>query len=137
MTTASHPVLSEFMNMPQDTRRAIVEKYRGRTGMTTRSTLGLILMAAVAALAAACMQEGATPATSTTEIRSSVETVTWADGKAAYSIRCDAPGGCQQRAIQVCNSTFGNYQVLKSENMPTAGDVRSVRGPAAVVIRCG
>ena len=105
--------------------------------MTTRSTLGLFLMTGVAALVAACMQERATPATSTTEIHSSVETVTWADGKAAYSIRCDAPGGGQQRAIQVCNSTFGNYQVLKSENMPTAGDARSVRGPASVVIRCG
>jgi hypothetical protein len=94
-------------------------------------------MAAALALVVACMQEGPTPASSSTEIRSSVETVTWADGKAAYSIRCDAPGGCQQRAIQMCNSSFGNYQVLKSENMPTTGDQRDVRGPASVVIRCG
>ena len=42
-----------------------------------------------------------------------------------------------QRSIQMCNSTMGNYQVLKSENMPTSGDQREVRGPAAVVIRCG
>jgi hypothetical protein len=105
--------------------------------MITRLTLGLSLMVGVAVLVAACMQEGPTPASSATEIRSSVETVTWADGKAAYSIRCDAPGGYMQRAIQMCNSTQGNYQVLKSENMPTAGDARSVRGPAPVVIRCG
>jgi hypothetical protein len=107
--------------------------------MITRSSLGLVLTTAALALATACMQSGPTtqPASGTTEIRSSVETVTWADGKAAFAIRCDAPGGCQQRAIQMCNSSFGNYQVLKSENMPTTGDARDVRGPASVVIRCG
>ena len=107
--------------------------------MMTRSTLGLAAVAATAALAAACMQSGTEtqPATGTTEIRSSVETVTWSDGKPAFSIHCDAPGGCMQRSIQMCNSTMGNYQVLKSENMPTSGDQREVRGPAAVVIRCG
>jgi hypothetical protein len=105
--------------------------------MIARSSLGLVFTTAALAAATACMQDGPTPASSTTEIRSSVETVTWGDGKGAFSIRCDAPGGCMQRAIQVCNSTMGNYQVLKSENMPTPGDVRDVRGPAAVVIRCG
>src|SRR6516162_2262661 len=104
--------------------------------MITRSTVGLVSIVAIMALATACMQSGSTsqPATGTTEIRSSVETVTWSDGKPAYSISCDAPGGCMQRSIQMCNSTLGNYQVLKSENMPTTGDVR---GPASVVIRCG
>jgi hypothetical protein len=42
-----------------------------------------------------------------------------------------------QRSLQMCNSTMGNYQVLKSDNMPTTGDARDVRGPASVVIRCG
>jgi len=105
--------------------------------MITRASFGSILATAALALVTACMQDGPTPASGTTEIRSSVETVTWADGKAAFSIRCDAPGGCMQRAIQVCNSTMGNYQVLKSDNMPTTGDQRDVRGPASVVIRCG
>ena len=105
--------------------------------MTMRSSVGLFSVLAVAALTAACTQDGVTPATSTTEIRSSVETVTWSDGKPAYSISCDAPGGCMQRSIQMCNSTLGNYQVLKSTNMPTTGDARDVRGPASVVIRCG
>ena len=107
--------------------------------MITRSPLVLTALVAAAAFAAACMQSGTQtqPATGTTEIRSSVETVTWTDGKPAFSIHCDAPGGCMQRSIQMCNSTLGNYQVLKSDNMPTAGDVRDVRGPAAVVIRCG
>lgn len=104
--------------------------------MYKRSIFGAVL---VAAATAACMQSGPVgqPATGTTEIRSSVETVTWTDGKPAYSIKCDAPGGCQQRSIQMCNSSFGNYQVLQSTNMPTTGDARDVRGPAAVVIRCG
>jgi len=107
--------------------------------MITRSTLGLAAVVATVALAAACMESGTTtqPATGTTEIRSSVETVTWSDGKPAFSIHCDAPGGCMQRSIQMCNSTMGNYQVLKSDNMPTTGDARDVRGPAAVVVRCG
>jgi hypothetical protein len=107
--------------------------------MIARSILGLVFSAGIVVLAAACMQSGSTtqPATGTTEIRSSVETVTWTDGKPAYAINCDAPGGCQQRSIQMCNSTFGNYQVLKSTNMPTAGDARDVRGPASVIIRCG
>jgi hypothetical protein len=104
--------------------------------MIVRSIVGASLAMVVVA---ACMQSGppAQPASGTTEIRSSVETVTWNDGKPAFSIRCEAPGGCQQRSMQMCNSSFGNYQVLKSENMPTAGDARDVRGPAAVVIRCG
>jgi hypothetical protein len=107
--------------------------------MRVRSTFGLLFAAGVVALATACMQSGSTtqPATGTTEIRSTVETVTWTDGKPAYSINCDAPGGCMQRSIQMCNSTLGNYQVLKSTNMPTTGDARDVRGPASVVIRCG
>ena len=107
--------------------------------MNTRSTIGLLLAVGAVALAAACMQSGPMdqPASGTTQIRSSVETVNWSDGKAAFSIQCDAPGGCMQRAQQICNSSLGRYQVLKSENMPTVGDARSVRGPASVVIRCG
>ena len=107
--------------------------------MTTRSIHGLLLTIGIVALATACMQSGSMtqPATGTTEIRSSVETVVWTDGKPAYSINCDAPGCCMQRSIQMCNSSLGNYQVLKSTNMPTTGDARDVRGPASVVIRCG
>jgi len=107
--------------------------------MIGRSTLGVLFSAAIVGLAAACMQSGSIsqPASGTTEIRSSVETVTWTDGKPAYSINCDAPGGCMQRSLQMCSSTLGNYQVLKSTNMPTTGDARDVRGPASVVIRCG
>jgi hypothetical protein len=98
-----------------------------------------MLAVVITVMATACAQSGPMnqPASGTTTIRSSVETITWTDGKAAYSINCDAPGGCMQRSLQMCNTTMGNYQVLNSTNMPTTGDARNVRGPASVVIRCG
>lgn len=66
--------------------------------------------------------------------RSNASLVTWTDGKPAYSITCDLPGGCQTRALALCNS--GPLTTLKSENMPTVGDVRAVQGPPSVVVRC-
>ncbi|MFI5002989.1 MAG: hypothetical protein ACHQK9_24140, partial [Reyranellales bacterium] len=72
---------------------------------------------------------GADPGTGT-----NATTVNWSDGKPAYAISCDIPGGCQTRALAMCNN--GSYTVLKSENMPTTGNQREVRGSASVVIRC-
>ena len=62
-------------------------------------------------------------------------TVTWSDGKPAYAISCENPGGCQERALAMCKQ--GNYTTLKTENMPTVGTVRSTWGKPSVVIRCG
>jgi hypothetical protein len=58
--------------------------------MMLRKTFGGLLAAVGLA---ACMQSGPMnqPANGTTQIGSSVETVTWTDGKPAFSIRCDAP----------------------------------------------
>jgi hypothetical protein len=67
--------------------------------------------------------------------RSNASVVTWQDGKSAYAITCDTPDGCQKRANAMCG--HGNYTTLRSENMPTAGSVRSVAGTPSVVIRCG
>ena len=64
-------------------------------------------------------------------------TITWTDGKPALQINCEIPGGCQTRAVAMCNKTNGDYTVLKMDNMPTRGDMTEVRGPASVVIRCG
>jgi hypothetical protein len=96
-----------------------------------------MLVASLAALAACTQTTASTepPQATPTAIGSSVETVTWTDGKPAFSIACDAPGGCQQRALMMCRQ--GNYTVLRSHNMPTAGNQRETRGAAAVVIRCG
>jgi len=66
---------------------------------------------------------------------SNASTVTWSDGKPAYAISCEVPGGCQERALAMCSQ--GNYTTLKSENMPTVGTVRSTWGKPSVVIRCG
>lgn len=61
--------------------------------------------------------------------------ITWSDGRPAYAISCENPGGCQERAIAMCPQ--GNYTTLKSENMPTIGTYREVFGKPSVVIRCG
>jgi hypothetical protein len=66
---------------------------------------------------------------------SDATTITWSDGKPAYAISCENPGGCQERALAMCSQ--GNYTTLKSENMPTVGTVRTVMGKPSVVIRCG
>jgi len=65
---------------------------------------------------------------------SNASTITWTDGKPAYAISCENPGGCQERALAMCSQ--GNYTTLKSENMPTVGTVRAVHGKPSVVIRC-
>lgn len=68
---------------------------------------------------------------------SQASTVTWSDGQPAISISCKTPGGCQSRAVALCNATGGDYTVLQMDNMPTRGDMTVVRGSASVVIRCG
>jgi hypothetical protein len=104
-------------------------------GMTLRSTIRWMLAMGIAGLVAACAVGKGTlgddPAT-----ESQASTVTWSDGQPATSINCKTPGGCQSRAVAVCNATGGNYTVLKMDNMPTRGDLGDVRGAASVVIRC-
>jgi hypothetical protein len=94
-----------------------------------RRALGLCIVGAAAACANASSTMGNDPST-----RTNAGTVTWSDGKPAISISCDAPGGCQIRAVAICKGP--NYTVLSMENMPTRGDMTMVRGPASVVIRC-
>ena len=103
--------------------------------MVLRSTVRWMLVAGTAALVSACAigksSLGDDPAT-----ESQASSVTWTDGQPAVSINCKTPGGCQSRAVAVCNATRGNYTVLKMDNMPTRGDMSELRGPASVVIRC-
>jgi hypothetical protein len=91
------------------------------------------VLAGAASVLAACA-----PSSTTGVDRASASdatTVTWSDGKPAYAISCENPGGCQERALAMCKQ--GNYTTLKSENMPTVGTVRSTWGKPSVVIRCG
>jgi len=104
-------------------------------GMTLRSTVRWMLGMGIAGLVAACAigkgTLGDDPAT-----ESQASTITWSDGQPAISINCKTPGGCQSRAVALCNATAGNYTVLKMDNMPTRGDLGDVRGPGSVVVRC-
>ncbi len=65
---------------------------------------------------------------------SDATSVTWSDGKPAYAISCQNPGGCQERALAMCRQ--GSYTTLDSKNMPTVGTYREVFGKPSIVIRC-
>jgi hypothetical protein len=102
--------------------------------MVSRSAIRWTLGLAILATAGACMtpKPGLGPDRGT---RSDVSLVTWTDGKPAYTISCDLPGGCQTRALALCSN--GPYTVLSSENMPTVGNARAVLGAPSVTVRCG
>ena len=102
--------------------------------MTLKTTFRLALAAAAALALAACDRPDATmgqdPGTS-----SDAKQVTWTDGKPAYDLNCANPGGCQRRAQAICKG--GNYQILKSENMPVAAGIEVYNvGRALATIRC-
>jgi hypothetical protein len=102
--------------------------------MISRSVIRWMLGLAILAAAGACMapKPGLGPDRGT---GSDASLVTWNDGKPAYAIKCDIPGGCQKRALALCSD--GSYTTLASENMPTVGNARAVEKPPSVVIRCG
>ncbi len=101
--------------------------------MILRSMVRWTLGVCIAGGAMACANASSTPGNDPSS-RTTASIVTWSDGKPAVSINCDAPGGCQTRAVAMCKGP--NYTVLNMENMPTRGDMTSVRGPASVVVRC-
>jgi hypothetical protein len=101
--------------------------------MISRSMVRWTLALGIAGAATACANASSTPGNDPNS-RTTASIVTWSDGKPAVSINCDAPGGCQTRAVAMCKGP--NYTVLNMENMPTRGDMTSVRGPASVVVRC-
>lgn len=104
--------------------------------MVSRSMVRLALAVGVAALATACAVAKGTPGEDPRS-GTNASMITWADGKEAIAITCNEPGGCQTRAVAMCNRTNGDYTVLKMENMPTRGDLGTVRGAASAVVRCG
>jgi hypothetical protein len=97
---------------------------------TIRWTLGLAASVAVAACTAASPGLGPDARS-----RSDASVVTWTDGRPAYAVKCDLPGGCQERVLAICKQ--GPYTTLKSENMPLAGSARDLQRPPSVVVRCG
>jgi hypothetical protein len=67
--------------------------------------------------------------------RDDASLITWNDGQPAYAITCEAPDGCQTRAVAVCRN--GSMITLKSDNMPTIDARREALGPPSIVVRCG
>lgn len=104
--------------------------------MTARSMVQWTFVVGIAGLLAGCGMAKGTPGEDP-RTETNATQVTWTDGKPAIAISCKEPGACQTRAVAMCNSSGGNYTTLKMENMPTRGDMTSVRGAASVVIRCG
>jgi hypothetical protein len=99
--------------------------------MVSFATIRVVLVAGIATLAAACAVSkvpGPDPGTDT-----QASTITWTDGKPAIQISCGMPGGCETRALAMCNN---KYAVLDMKNMPTRGDASVVRGTGTVVVRC-
>ena len=90
------------------------------------------VLAGIAGMLAACATSSTTGPDRSS--RSNATSITWSDGKPAYAISCENPGGCQERALAMCRQ--GNYTTLDSKNMPTVGTYREVFGKPSVVIRC-
>lgn len=99
------------------------------TGSMARGTLS----ACVVALAVACTDTKSTPGTDA-ETGTTASRVTWSDGRAAFSIDCQLPGDCRNRAFALCGG--GRYTVLNMDTMEAAGDPRIAPGRATMVARC-
>lgn len=99
--------------------------------MVTLAKIRVVLVAGIAALAAACAPSTAPGPDPGTDTQAS--TITWTDGRPALQISCGMPGGCETRALAMCNQ---KYTVLDMKNMPTRGDASVVRGTGTVVVRC-
>jgi hypothetical protein len=59
---------------------------------------------------------------------------TWSDGKPAFSIECELPGDCRNRAFALCAG--GRYSVLKMETAAMPDYARGVPGRSSAVVRC-
>jgi hypothetical protein len=101
--------------------------------MATRSMARGTLSVCVALLAVACADAKSTPGTDP-ETGTTATVVTWSDGQRAFSIDCQLPGDCRNRAFALCNG--GRYTVLKTDTVATAGDPRMVPDRSTTVVRC-
>lgn len=101
--------------------------------MTLNLATWRLLAGSLILLTAACTAPSPAPGPDQASASDAKE-ITWTDGQPAISLSCASSGGCQQRAIAMC--TKGSYKILKSENLPSAGNFLERRGPATAVIRC-
>jgi len=83
-----------------------------------------------AALAVACADAKSTPGTDP-ETGTTATSISWSDARPAFSIDCQLPGDCRNRAFALCRG--GKYTVLQ-DTMAGAAQVVPDRG--TMVVRC-
>jgi len=86
-----------------------------------------------ATLAVACADAKSIPGTDA-ETGTTASVITWSDGRPAFSIDCQLPGDCRNRAFALCHG--GAYTVLRTDTMSTTGDTRAVPDRTTTVARC-
>ncbi|MBV8192432.1 MAG: hypothetical protein JOY64_19600 [Alphaproteobacteria bacterium] len=95
----------------------------------SRSSLGVC----IALLAVACADAKSTPGTDP-ETGTTASVITWSDGARAFSIDCQLPGDCRNRAFALCHG--GQYTTLKADTITPADYTRGISGRATMVARC-
>jgi hypothetical protein len=101
--------------------------------MATASMARGTLSACVAVLAVACANAKSAPGTDP-ETGTTASVITWSDGGRAFSIDCELPGDCRNRAFALCNG--GRYTALKMETIAPTDYTQGVKGRATMVARC-
>jgi hypothetical protein len=101
--------------------------------MVTGSMAREALSACVAVLAVACADAKSTPGTDP-ETGTTASVITWSDGGRAFSIDCQLPGDCRNRAFALCSG--GRYTALKMDTIAEADYMRGIPGRATMVARC-
>ena len=81
-------------------------------------------------LAVACADAKSSPGTDS-ETGTTASVINWSDAKPAFSIDCQLPGDCRNRAFALCRG--GKYTMLK-DTMAGAAQVVPDRG--TMVVRC-
>jgi hypothetical protein len=94
-----------------------------------RGTLGVYAVV----LLVACTDTKSTPGTDA-ETGTTASVITWSDGGRAFSIDCELPGDCRNRAFALCNG--GSYATLKMDTFAQADYTRGIPGRATMVARC-
>jgi hypothetical protein len=101
--------------------------------MGTRSMARVTFSVCVAALAVACADAKSSPGTDS-ETGTTASVITWSDGGRAFSIDCQLPGDCRNRAFALCGGN--RYTALKADTIAEADYTRGIPGRATMVARC-
>jgi len=100
--------------------------------MAIRSMARGALSVCGAAFAVACADDAKSRPGNDPETGTTASVVNWSDAKPAFSIDCQLPGDCRNRAFALCRG--GRYTVLKDTMAVAAGAQVPDRG--TMVVRC-